>query len=416
MHETSLRHSIMKNNKALAFIVFTLAAFIEMTTLSIAQDSTSDILKRLEVIEQSAGEQSFAKKLGLSFYGYVAASYTHNFNNPNSQTNALRIFDGDANSFRPNMAQIVIEKEGTADGNLENRAGFRIKLDFGEDAKFTGGNTGSDEVDFQEAYAQYIAPIGNGLDLRIGRMNTLIGYEVIESPFNPNVSRSWLFGLGEPFTTTGIRGTYQLTESVTFSIGGINSFTGTQADLNRSKSVESLLGLTPTDWLGISIIGFWGPEGGVGAKESDRVLAGAIIDIQATDNTEFVVEAYYANQANAMPGANARWNGVAGYVIHDFTDQWGIRVRGEVFEDADGFLGCGGSVGSAGNANTCFGGVAPASQTLWEGTFTLQYKPVPSLLTRIEFRYDKSNRNTFQYGNRSANHQETLAAEVAYLF
>ncbi len=416
MHETSFSHSILKNNKALVFIVFTLLIFLGMTTLSVAEDSTSDILKRLEIIEQSAGEQSLAKKLGLSFYGYVAASYTHNFNNPNSQTNALRIFDGDANSFRPNMAQIVVEKVGKADGTMEDRAGFRIKLDFGEDAKFTGGNTGADEVDFQEAYAQYIAPVGSGLDLRLGRMNTLIGYEVIESPFNPNFSRSWLFGLGEPFTTTGVRGTYAFSDSVTLSVGGINSFTGAQADFNRSKSVEALLGLTPTDWLGVSIFGFWGPEGGVGAKESDRVLVGAIIDIQATEKTEFVVEAYYANQANATPGGNARWNGVAGYVIHDFTDQWGVRLRGEIFEDAAGFLGCGGAVGAAGNANTCFGGVAPASQTLWEGTFTLQYKPVPSLLTRLEFRYDKSNRNTFQFGNRSANHQETLAAEVAYLF
>ena len=416
MQETTHVISRMKNKVAILTVALSLPMFIGTASLSFAQGSTSDILNRLEKIEKSAGEESLAKKLGLSFYGYVAASYTHNFNNPSSQTNALRIFDGDANSFRPNMAQIMFEKEGKADGAIEDRAGFRIKLDFGEDAKFTGGNTGADEVDFQEAYAQYIAPVGSGLDLRLGRMNTLIGYEVIESPFNPNFSRSWLFGLGEPFTTTGIRGTYAFSDSVTLSVGGINSFTGTQADLNRSKSVEALLGLAPADWLGVSIFGFWGPEGALGAKKSDRVLVGAIIDIQATESTEFVVEAYYANQANATPGANARWNGVAGYIIHDFTDQWGFRVRGEVFEDAAGFLGCGGAVGAAGNANTCFGGVAPASQTLWEGTFTLQYKPVPSLMTRLEFRYDKSNRNTFQYGTRSANHQETLAAEVAYLF
>ena len=416
MHVTSQMFSISSMKIATFTVMFSFLVCVGMTNMSFAADSKADILERLEQLEQSAGENSFVKKLGLSFYGYVAASYTHNFNNPNSQTNALRIFDGDANSFRPNMAQLVFEKEGKSDGALADRAGFRVKLNFGEDAKFTGGNTGADEVDFQEAYAQYVAPVGNGLDLRIGRMNTLIGYEVIESPLNPNFSRSWLFGLGEPFTTTGIRGTYQFSDSVTFSIGGINSFTGTQADLNRGKSVEALLGLTPTDWLGVSIFGFWGPEGALGAKNSDRVLAGAIIDIQATPQTEFVVEAYYANQANATPGGNARWNGVAGYVIHDFTDQWGVRIRGEIFEDAAGFLGCGGATGVAGNANTCFGGVAPASQTLWEGTVTLQYKPVPSLLTRLEFRYDKSNRNTFQVGARSANHQETLAAEVAYLF
>ncbi len=417
MHVTSHVISIIKTKISFVMVgVLGLFAFSGTTNVSFAEEGTTDILKRLEKIERTAGEQSLARKLGLSLYGHVEASYTHNFNNPNSQTNALRIFDGDANSFRPNVAQLVIEKEGKSDGAMVDRAGFRVKLNFGEDAKFTGGNTGADEFDFQEAYAQYVAPIGTGLDLRVGRMNTLIGYEVIKGPLNPNFSRSWLFGLGEPFTTTGIRGTYQLSNSVTFSVGGINSFTGTQADLNRSKSVEALLGLTPTDWLGISLFGFWGPEGALGAKNSDRVLAGAIIDIHATEQTEFVVEGYYANQANATPGANARWNGVAGYIIHDFTEQWGVRIRGEIFEDAAGFLGCGGAVGTLGNANTCFGGIAPASQTLWEGTFTLQYKPVPPLITRLEFRYDKSNRNTFQFGNRSANHQETLAASVAYLF
>jgi len=31
-------------------------------------------------------------------------------------------------------------------------------------------------------------------------------------------------------------------------------------------------------------------------------------------------------------------------------------------------------------------------QTLRENTFTLQYRPVPSLITRVEFRYDKSDK------------------------
>ncbi|MDH5429496.1 MAG: porin [Nitrospirota bacterium] len=364
----------------------------------------------------SVSQAAVLTKEDFNLYGYVDASYTHNFNNPNSQTNALRIFDGDANSFRPHMAQIVFEKEGKSDGTNVDRAGFRIKLNFGEDAKFTGGNTGADEVDFQEAYAQYIAPFGNGLDLRIGRMNTLIGYEVIESPLNPNFSRSWLFGLGEPFTTTGIRASYQFNDVVTFSIGAINSFGGAEVDANRSKSVEALLGLNPLEWLSVSIFGFWGPEGTVGAKNADRVQIGGIITAQATAQTSFVIEGYYGNQANATLGRNARWNGIAGYVIHDFDEQWGIRLRGEMFEDAQGFFGCGGTAGTAGNANTCFGGLAPASQTLWEGTATLQYKLTQSLITRLEFRYDKSNKNTFQYGQRAANNQETLATEVIYLF
>jgi len=93
-------------------------------------------------------------------------------------------------------------------------------------------------------------------------MNTLIGYEVIESPYNPNFSRSWLFGLGEPFTTTGIRASYDFNEMVSFSIGVINDFTGTRSDTNNSKSVETLLSIAPMENVGVNLFGFWGGRGG----------------------------------------------------------------------------------------------------------------------------------------------------------
>ena len=56
------------------------------------------------------------------------------------------------------------------------------------------------------------------------------------------------------------------------------------------------------------------------------------------------------------------------------------------------------------------------AQTLWETTWTLQYKPVPSLITRIEGRYDKSNKTPFLRGSEATNNQEQLGFEVIYLF
>ena len=84
-----------------------------------------------------AEDDSLANKLNLSLYGYVETSYTQNFNNPTSGVNNNRSFDGDANSFRPNMAQLVLEKAASPGGALADRAGFRLKMNFGEDAKFT---------------------------------------------------------------------------------------------------------------------------------------------------------------------------------------------------------------------------------------------------------------------------------------
>ncbi len=380
------------------YLVLTIQEICEEMMRNMRQVSSIVVIAGLLLMSfGNAGYASVLTKEDFNLYGYVDASYTHNFNNPNSGRNANRIFDVDANSFRPHMAQLVFEKEGKSDGTTVDRAGFRIKLNFGEDAKLTGGS-GADDVDYQEAYAQYIAPIGNGLDIRIGRMNTLIGYEVIESPLNPNFSRSWLFGLGEPFTTTGLRASYEFNDTVALAVGVINAWNGATSDTNRSKSIEALLGLTPLDWLSVSLFGFWGPEGARGAKNTDLVQVGGIVTAQATDQTSFVLEGYYAHQDNAvMAIRDAQWHGIAGYVIHDFNDQWGVRGRMEWFKDADGFL-------------------TGTDQKLWEGTATLQYKLTPSLITRLEFRYDKSNHNTFQYGQRRANNQETLATEVIFLF
>ncbi len=370
-----------------------------------------------------AEDDTLAKKLDLSLYGYVETSYTQNFNNPSTGVNNSRSFDGEANSFRPNMAQLVLEKAASPGGALADRAGFRLKLNFGEDAKFTGG-TGADDFDFQEAYVQYM-PVDN-LTLQAGRMNTLIGYEVIESPLNPNFSRSFLFGIGEPFTVTGFRASFDFSDSASLAVSAINSFTGLQADDNNSKSIEALLSLAPTDNLGVSIFGFWGPEGNArGEETADRMQVGGIVDVQATDQLELVLEGYYGNQA--IPGStNARWNGVAGYAIYDFNDQWGLHVRAEVFEDAAGAFSCFGSdsddYGALGNAHLCPDWVSAAqdagtfNQTLWETTWTLQYKPTPNLITRAEFRYDKSDRETFSDGDGVSDSQSTLAGEMIFLF
>ena len=357
-----------------------------------------------------AQDDTLANKLNLSLYGYVETSYTQNFNNPTSGVNNNRSFDGDANSFRPNMAQLVLEKAASPGGALSDRAGFRLKLNFGEDAKFTGG-TGHDDFDFQEAYVQYM-PVDN-LTFQAGRMNTLIGYEVIESPLNPNFSRSFLFGIGEPFTVTGFRASFDFSDSASLAVSAINSFKGLQRDENNGKSIEALLSLSPTDNLGVSIFGFWGPEdSSFGETSADRMQVGGIIDMQATDQLELVLEGYYGNQA--VPGAtNARWNGVAGYAIYEFNDQWGLHARAEVFEDAAGYFSCFGDE-SIGNAHVCSG--EPNDQTLWETTWTLQYKPVPNLITRAEFRYDKSDRNTFDGSDGPTDSQSTLAGEMIFLF
>ena len=80
------------------------------------------------------------------------------------------------------------------------------------------------------------------------------------------------------------------------------------------------------------------------------------------------------------------------------------------FQPGGALSGTPGAGLSPGGFNVATGG--GVRQTLWEGTFTLQYKPSPSLITRAEFRYDKSDQNVFLRANQGINNQQTMAFSV----
>jgi hypothetical protein len=417
----------------------------------------SNVIERLDALEKKVDAPSIWKTLGFKASGAIDVAYTHNFNNPSTNLNQGHIFDTNASSFMPHLVQVMLERPADAGGSALERAGFRARLNFGLDARVTRARTNyqpgvaSDEMDFQELYAEYILPIGNGLKVQAGKINTLIGYEVIQSWENPNFSRTFMFGLGQAFTTTGIRFTYTFNPIVTASVGLVNGWDNVD-DNNKGKTVEWLVALTPHERFGVNFYGSVGPEQsnsvggvvtpGVGVNaNAKRTVVGSIITMKATDKDTIVLEPYYGNEANANlvtgqpAGKNARWNGLGAYLIHDFDDQWSVRLRGEIFEDAGGARTCTGGVSGTTNAftgvpggwNTCAGaasGGTPATllstggiaQTLWETTYTLQYKPTPNLITRAEFRYDKSNKNVFLNGGDATNNQETLSFQVVYLF
>lgn len=380
---------------------------------------------RLKSAEKTVEKRLLVERLGLHFYGFLDASYTQNFNAPSNRINELRIFDVNSNQFRPNLAQLVLKRDAKASGGWIDRTGFKLKFNAGRDSDFIGGTDLSVWADFQEFYVQYMAPIGGSLNLEVGQFNTLVGYEVVESPRNPNYSRSWLFGLGQPFTTRGMRASYEFSEKASLAVGVIEFINSARGNSEHSPLVEYALTLTPSESLKLTLYGLAGPrEGSAGTVGGNLILMGGFLSMHLTDHASAVIEAYYANQANSStisPRGNARWDGIAGYLLVDVTKRWGIRLRGEIFEDAGGYVSCQGTTTYQPRANVCFGATSsipsPATaQTLWEGTVTLQYKPIPAVTARVEYRYDQSNRSVFQVGDRPSNEQSTLSFEVVWHF
>jgi hypothetical protein len=124
-----------------------------------------------------------------------------------------------ADGFNLDVFKLALEKPLD---EAQWAAGYKAELLFGGDAAGYGttldGDGGSSSTAIKQAYVSLRAPIGNGLDFKVGVFDTIIGYETFDAGSNPNYTRSYGFGI-EPTTHTGVLASYQVSKVVSFSFG-----------------------------------------------------------------------------------------------------------------------------------------------------------------------------------------------------
>ena len=339
----------------------------------------------------AAGTASYAADAadvvkGAKVSGYVDTTYTYNLNDPQNRVNALRVFDTEANSFLLNNSELSFMKTPDAGG-----AGFGLVLNYGADAQVTQaagsitdstGDTVKDDFDVQEGFVSYGFKSGKGW-WRFGKFVTLHGAEVIRSPGDYNISRSFLFGYAIPFTHTGLRVHYDVGPNLSGHFGVNNGWDNLKDD-GKGKTAELQVGLALPDMLALSITGMYGPEDndgtGVGTAQDNRGLVDVVATLTPVDGVTAVFNYDRGSQTNGMgAGSPALWQGYAAYLNVGLGEKHSATLRGEIFDDHDGY-------------RTSIAG----GQTLKEVTLTLSCKQVDNLEMRAEYRYDMSNQNVFQ--------------------
>ncbi|MEK6564981.1 MAG: porin [Candidatus Omnitrophota bacterium] len=358
--------------------------------------------------EQTEGGLLKAVK-DINVSGFVDTSFTNNLQNPDTSSatsgggaNVARVFDTEANNFNVRAAEMVFEKLTPDEGG----AGFRTDLYFGSDAEvITPNGSARDQFDLEQAYIQlkpdgFKLPIGNWQWLKLGKFVTMHGSEVIEAKDNWNFSRGLLFGYAIPFTHTGIRAGYQLTDSLAGYLGVNNGWDNVK-DNNRGKSLEAALGLTASDKLSFNLAGMYGPEQTTN-NHSQRALIDFITTYKLHPKLTFMLNADYAHEEDGVTaGKDAEWSGVAAYLKYDLSEKISLVNRTEFFSDPQGLRL------TAGNP-----------QDIWETTFTFEVRPYKNLITRLEYRYDESSSNIFSPHTppKSGDHQDTIALQAIYSF
>jgi len=336
----------------------------------------------------------------ITLNALVAADYSYNFNGPADGLNRLRVFDFDHNSFKIGEAELVVQRVAR-----RGEAGFRVDAVVGasvpriEAARglFRDPATGrAGDFDLQQAYASYSLLLLDGIRIDAGKFVTPLGYEVVDGydGYNDNISRSFLFGLAEPATHTGVRATSTLFELLTASLYVVNGWDNV-LDNNAGKSVLGQLSMTPVDNLMFAVGYLGGPEQD-GDDTHWRSLLDAFAQLKLFDRLTLALTGDYGVEARAGRQL-VSWRGVAGYVRWTISDQLATTLRGELFEDLDGSR-----TGTA--------------QQLRALTLTPELRLTAGWVLRGEVRLDGSSRRGFDRGGRPAHEQLTVAGNIIYVY
>jgi len=341
---------------------------------------------------------------GLNVSGYLDAGYSYANRNVEAGGFSNRVFDSQNNSFALHQFGLQVAKQPS------RGFGGVVNITVGSDAQvihsFPETTAGAGSMfDITQAYGQYST---GGLTLMAGKFVTLAGSEVIWSPSNSNFSRSILFG-AIPFTHTGVRAGYAVSDTVTL-YGGLNNGWDQLTDTNKGKTVELGASIIPNKALTINVTGYSGKESAV--APGTPAVAGA----QDTRNLLNVVATYTINNrmsaggeilyvSQDRPAGSAKYNGLAGYFTYNLNREWRVAARAEMFDDKNNFH----------FASTR---VAAGTDVKYnEITATLAYLPNSSVELRGEIRGDRANNAVFVNSDGStAKSMQSLGFQGIYKF
>ena len=334
--------------------------------------------------------------------GYIDMAYTR-LSGAGTFTSGVanRVFDTERNAFLLHQAAITFAKQP------KEGFGGLVNLTAGKDAdviaSFDANPGATQKFDITQAFLHYG---GGPLMVIAGKFVTTAGAEVIKSTANVNYSRSILFGYAIPFTHTGVRANYSLSDNFTL-VAGLNNGWDNLRETNPQKTAELGVLLSPIKDLSLSVMSHVGSErvGGLtlAGPEGRRSLIDVVATYALTEKLSLTLNYDNARERNAATVApsgaeTAKWSGIAAYVTYQMSPTWRLALRGETFDDDDGYRT----------------GVA---QTWEEATLTLAYLPSKSLELRGEVRADRSDAASFLKTDGTAGKsQNSFALQALYKF
>jgi hypothetical protein len=290
-------------------------------------------------------------------------------------------------------------------------AGYNVQLLYGPSAVGYNNSFGTTPNDFslKDTYVSLHAPVGNGLDFKLGTWSEVLGYEVYDSPNNPNWTRSYGYEI-EPTQQTGLQMSYAVCSSVTivgaiantWSAGVNNRASAPQG--NQAESFKSYSGLItftcPTNMGALAGSTFSGGAisgyDAVNGVNKSSYYAGGTLNTPVTGlKVGFAFD--YLNVANT---SGETW-ALGGYLAFQATEKLSFYGRAEYLRDRGDQKVFVAPVVDGTGAVT--GSTATAPDKVLALTGTIQYDLWKNVLSRLEVRWDHSLSGQGVWGGTTPN-------------
>jgi len=337
--------------------------------------------------------------------GYVNTSAQWDAGTGNANVPGFAYNGGKQDGFNLNVVKVTIERP-LDEGQWS--AGYKVDTVWGPDANqlnTASGGLGSllgGDFGIKQAYVALRAPVGNGLDAKLGVWDTIVGYETFDAGNNPNYTRSYGYTI-EPTTHTGLLLTYQFSDMIGVSAGIANTYGPTINQRSwangRSESFLTYMGSiafsAPKDW------GFVGGStlyagiinglntgvqaaGGSGARDTHYYVGGAITTPLKGLKLGAAYDYAAVDEHAGFPDADA-WAAALYASFQPEGSKFGVHIRGEYASHTTPTVST--PFGTSITSGTALQNqVFPAK--VFAVTGTVQYDLWKNVLSRLEARWD----------------------------
>jgi len=210
------------------------------------------------------------------------------------------------NGFSLGMANIVLAYEG-------EKHGFVADLVYGPRGADAVFNSGGSSSIVNQLYVYY--NVSDSFKLTLGNFNTFLGYEVISPVANFNYSTSYMFSNG-PFSHTGIKADFTLSENASLMLGVLNSTDYTEA---QPAADDYMIGAQ---------LGLYG-------QYVNFITGNGVTQFDFTGGLDISDSFFLGVNATTYEDDNGEWSGLALYPQLAMSDSFSLGLRGETFDIKD---------------------------------------------------------------------------------